>query len=106
MTETPTLFEWTPPAHAAARHADPATSKEAAHSMTEARVTELERNVLRALGALHGGTIEQVAIYLDASLVTISPRFRPLANKGLIVDSGEKRATQSGRNAIVWRLVQ
>jgi hypothetical protein len=35
--------------------------------------------------------------------VTVSPRFRPLVNKNLIVDSGEKRAGIGFKSSIVWK---
>lgn len=105
MNEAPSLFDYVPPAHAAARRTDPVTSREAATLMTAKRVSELERIVLNALDALNGATIEEVALHAGYSLVSISPRFRPLANKSLIIDSGEKRLTKSGRKAIVWRRV-
>ena len=33
---------------------------------------------------------------------TASARIRELAQKGLIEDSGDRRPTRSGRNAVVW----
>ena len=46
-------------------------------------------------------TSEELATFTGMPLVTVSPRLRPLANKGLLVCYG-KRANRSGRSAIVW----
>jgi hypothetical protein len=87
---------------AASRRADPDTAKEAAKRVPTAR---LESLVLRCLhGTLRGLTSHEISIALDLSLVTVSPRMRPLARKGLVVDSGERRETASGSRAIVWKI--
>ena len=86
--------------HGLARSSDPETSHAAARGVN---ATKLERLFLKALrGVKEGGTADEIAEYLDRPLNTISPRTRPLVNKGLIKDSGERRATRSGRKAIVW----
>lgn len=104
MTAQLDLLEYTSPAHAAARHTDPATSHEAAQSLTTQYVTEREWAVLDALKLFGPCTIEEVTQHTGLSLVTVSPRFRPLVRKGMIADSGERRLNASGRKAIVWRL--
>ena len=42
---------------------------------------------------------------MKINLVSVSPRFRPLAEKGLIVDTGHRRKNRSGRSAILWRAI-
>jgi predicted transcriptional regulator len=87
---------------ALARHTDPSTSHDAAESVN---VTALEQIVLNALKQHHeGATTEQLSDWLALSLVTISPRIRPLVRKGLVIDSGFKRCNASGRKSIVWRV--
>lgn len=78
------------------RRTDPDTSHAAAHRAQE-HAAKLEEQVLAQLA--HGpGTIREVAAALRLHEWSVSPRFRPLANRGLIADSGQRR----GR-AIVWR---
>ena len=80
---------------------DPITSIEAALSLGD--VTKLEALVYKCLHDMpDGGTSEEIAKKLDLSRVTISPRLRPLANKGLIFDTELKRPGESGRSGIVW----
>ena len=83
------------------RHSDPPTSKAAARSVD---TNHLEALVVEAMRRHPSGmTSHEVAAYLDLSLVTVSPRFRPLVNKNIIIDSGEKRAGVGFRNSIVWK---
>jgi predicted transcriptional regulator len=87
-------------APARARRADPPTSHEAARSV---KVTDLEAVVLEALRLSYNGlTSHELAERTGLSLVTVSPRLRPLADKGEVRDSGRKRKGESGRNSIVW----
>jgi predicted ArsR family transcriptional regulator len=82
-----------------ARYTDPSTSHDAAESID---TTQLERMVFNVLKEYGPQTSEQVAEKLKMPLVSISPRFRPLANKGKIIDSGERFKNKSGRCAILW----
>lgn len=53
---------------------------------------------------LHGGlTVDQLEVILNQPHQTVSARVNDLMNKAWIADSGIKRKTRSGRNAIVWR---
>lgn len=84
-----------------ARSSDPQTSHEAAESV---RPTELESTVLEALRTFPAGaTSYQIAAALGLSLVTVSPRLRPLVCKGLVVDSGHRARGPSGRSQTVWQ---
>ena len=85
---------------AAARAFDPDTSHEAAASVN---TTELEAKVLVALHWFPcGATTYELAEFMQASLVSISPRMKPLAIKGLVRDSGTRVRGPSGRNQSVW----
>jgi len=87
-----------------ARATDPSTSHEAAESITGA-LPKLEAVVLTALRAApNGATSTELAQALDLSLVTVSPRLRPLANRGLIVATALRRKGLSGRAQIVWQV--
>lgn len=84
-----------------ARRKDPDTAKAAARSVD---ATKLEQIVLDAL-AVRGMTSYELSIILDMSLVSVSPRLRPLVEKGLVRDSGVRRTNPSGKKAIVWEVV-
>lgn len=85
------------------RRNDPDTSKAAAYSVD---VPPLEKVVLDYLTKyrLGGATTHEIAEATGIDLVTISPRIRPLVEKGLVEDSGHKRKGRSGRKSIVWKL--
>ena len=86
----------------ASRHSDPATSFAAAKSIS---VSKLEQTLLDLLRSHPEGlTSHEASALAKISLVSISPRFRPLFDKGLIVDSDEKRAGENGRKSIVWKI--
>ncbi len=83
---------------ALASSTDPATSHEAAAGV---QVQTIESRILAALRRERVGmTTHELARKLDLSLVTVSPRMRPLVNKGFIRDSGLRIGTPS---RIVWQ---
>ncbi len=95
------MEQQTPPARA--RRRDPDTAKKAAARVP---VADLEGRVLRALRLSRDGmTTHELARLLKVDLVSVSPRMRPLAEKGLVQDSGERRKGDSGRASIVWMAV-
>jgi hypothetical protein len=53
-------------------------------------------------GIVRGATSDEAEAVLKLSHQTCSARFNELRNRGLIVDSGERRATRSGRKAAVY----
>jgi len=87
-----------------ARATDPETSKEAAQSVDP---TKLEQIVLDTIRSFPNGCISQDVEHMLAEYraSSITPRYRPLMKKGLIVDTGEKRPGFSGRNQRVMRAV-
>lgn len=84
-----------------ARSTDPDTS----HDSAKFDTSFLQQQVLFTLLKEGPLTSEEVADILKINLVSVSPRFRPLAEKGLIVDTGHRRKNRSGRSAILWRAV-
>ena len=50
----------------------------------------------------HDLTADECAEMLGKSILSIRPRISELATKKLIFDSGKRRKTASGHNAIVW----
>lgn len=83
------------------RNTDPDTSRDAAASVD---CNQYEWLVLKVLYLENGATIKAVTQSANRPEVSISPRFRPLAEKGLIYDTGERRTNPSGRKAILWKL--
>lgn len=82
---------------------DTDTSVAAADSIAP-QVTRLRRLVLdaiRAAGAA-GLTADECAARVDLSVLTVRPRVCELREMRFVIDSGQRRANQSGRNAIVW----
>lgn len=90
-------------AYPAAR--DTETSRAAAASIapSAARVRSMVLNAIRA-SASAGLTADEAADRLGMSVLTVRPRVSELGKAGAIVDAGARRANQSGRRAIVWRV--
>ena len=91
---------------ALARNSDPDTSKEAAESLGD--LTDLENKVYEAIASYgaEGCIADEVLVRLPGmAWKSVSPRFRPLKDKGYVVNTGEKRKGASGRNQIVLRAV-
>lgn len=81
------------------------TSRAAAESVVK-DVTRLRRAVLDAIGTEPDGlTCDQVEERLGIRHQTASARVRELAQLGLIIDTGERRKTRSGRSAAIWKKV-
>jgi predicted ArsR family transcriptional regulator len=90
-----------------ARKSDPDTAKRAAASVDARSVEGIVVGILRRHEVqFHEGlTTEEIAQKSGLSLVTVSPRMRPLSEKGLVADSGLRRKNESGRQAIIWKAV-
>lgn len=86
------------------RRTDPTTSEDAAESIRP-ELPELEFRVLHAIQKRGetGATTNELAELMGISLVTVSPRIRPLVRKGFVQDAGKRRKGPSGRKSIVWR---
>lgn len=52
----------------------------------------------------YGATDDELEVLSGLSHHTVSPRRRELVLKGLVRDSGHRRPTRRGREAIVWEL--
>jgi transcription initiation factor IIE alpha subunit len=94
------LFDWTPPFQ---RHSP--TSKAAAEAI-KPRIGEMHEMILRFLHLWGAATDEQMQNELKMPANTQRRRRRELQNAKLIVNSGRTRATQSGRQAVVWILAE
>jgi len=83
-----------------ARSSDPSTSHLAALSIN---ASALEKACLWSLGK-SPKTTEEVAEDTGYSLQSITPRMAPLRSRGMVADTGLRRAGASGRKRIVWRV--
>lgn len=83
----------------AARATDPQTSLFAAKSLPTAH---LERLVIESLRTHGDATSHELAERLNLSLVTVSPRLRPLEKRGSVERAGTKPGA-SGRLQTLWR---
>ena len=101
MSDDYTLYGGLPP------HVDQDTSIEAALSMLESAST-LRGRVYRYIDRLgsKGATDDEIEIASGLIHQTVSARRRELVLLNVVVDSGEKRTTRSGRRAIVWIAVR
>ena len=79
------------------------TSVRAAESIAPTAGT-LRAEVLAYIAGrgVEGATDEEVQVGLGMNPSTQRPRRVELVNKGKVVDSGQTRATRSGRQAVVW----
>lgn len=83
-----------------AGYKDRDTSKAAAASIDASLLRE---QCLAALKLLGKATADNVADYLDRSVLSIRPRITELLHLGKVVDTGERWPNASGRSAKVWR---
>lgn len=124
----PTLFDQddtavTPPrtpalhlvrAVGASRPTDPDTSRQAAASLKGDKIRETQRQILNVLERFGPSCDEDIQTYFRqlASLEGWPPqspsglrsRRAELVDAGLVIDSGERSRTSSGRQTIVWTL--
>jgi len=96
----------TSPLRAVARTSDPATSHEAARSVTGIR--ESQKHVLSVLKEHPEGLIDEELVRAVRSKVPMSisgvrTRRAELVEMGLVRDSGSVRLTENKRRSIVWR---
>lgn len=95
---TPAPYRGEPPAQA---HSP--TSIAAAEKIRKA-IGPLHKEILKFLTNCMGATDEEMQFELNMAANTQRPRRRELQLMGRIVDSGKTRRTQSGREAVVWRM--
>ena len=79
-----------------------ATSKAAAESVVNAGTLRAEVLSYIQCREEHGATDEEIQVALRLSGNTVRPRRGELQKAGHVIDSGKTRATQSGRQAVVW----
>ena len=90
-----------------ARNSDPGTSHAAARSVSGTE--HVRAAILSILGRYGNLTDEEIALIYGNRAPEVSPsglrtRRAELVARGLVVDTGKRAATVSGRKAIVWGL--
>lgn len=71
----------------------------------EPHLAEVDALILTAIrDGYEGATSDEVERQTGLKHQTVSAQIRHMAEAGLLVDSGLKRPTRSGRNAIVWTM--
>lgn len=98
-----TLFDYRPPETYpdAPGYSNETTSKAAAASI-KPDLGRLQQRVFDHIQA-RPSTAREVEDALSMRTQTVTARIRELVLKNKLVDSGEKRETDSGRKAIVWK---
>jgi hypothetical protein len=87
-------------------HGGPETSTAAAEDI-KGRAETLRGRVMELLQAHPGGlTADEGAALLGEDWWSIRPRFSELVRFNLVEDSGERRLNESGKRAVVWRVVK
>ena len=92
--------------HPSARQSDPATAHQAAERVApRAHSDEL---LVLTIHAQHpeGLTDHELATIAKRLYTSLGVRRKALVRKGLIVDSGLKRPTPTGSDAIVWKVTE
>ena len=84
------------------RRSDPDTSKAAGQAAREF-LGDHERRILKAL-AVGPGTKDELAHRCGLSEQQVARRMAGLKRRGLVVDTGERRASASGCAERVWRV--
>jgi hypothetical protein len=101
----PTLWEALDrviPAHRLARPTQPETAKDASESASR-RAPSQRRRVWEALKELGSATDYEISIHLGILRSSAAKRRQELSDLGFIVDTGQRRKTDTGTSAVVWR---
>lgn len=94
------------PLFAHSRSTDPATSKAAAASLDSKALNCIESRVMDAYreAGSRGLTTIELSERTGLDRVTVSPRIKPLVERGLLENSGETRKGPSGKSSVAWRI--
>ena len=85
-------------------HSD--TSKDAAAEIeTRARTLRASVYAFLKISGAYGATDQELQVALNMDPSTERPRRIELVERELVKDSGKKRKTKSGRQAVVWTVI-
>ena len=89
------------------RNSDPDTS-DAAAAAASAFVGTHEQRILAFLDSAgsKGGTKDEIGTGTGLAAIAVSRRMKALQERGRVLDSGMRRKTPAGKEAIVWVSVQ
>lgn len=92
---------------AAARRTDPSTSQDAAKRVNASgKVGKAERAVLRCLAEGGAANWDEISTRTGLRASTVSPRLKPLRERGLIRDTGQKAPGVSGSDQVLWEITE
>lgn len=97
----PTLFD-TIPATRLARRTDPETSQAAAENASRRGPTQRMR-IWTSLQHLGTATDYELSVATGILRSSAAKRRQELEELGYVIDTGQRRATDTGTQAIVWR---
>ena len=90
------------------RHADPGTSRDAAETISQKRLTAIQEDILAWFRGVRRATDEELETHFRdkyPAQTTVSKRRTDLVRLGYLRDSGERRKNSNMRSMIVWELV-
>jgi hypothetical protein len=90
------------PAHRLARPTQPDTAKEASEDASR-KAPSQRRRVWEALKTLGSATDYEISVHLGILRSSAAKRRQELSDLGFVVDTGQRRKTDTGSNAVVWR---
>lgn len=100
------LFQYADTYPRRAGYKEATTSREAANGIeATGRAARLRDDVLAYFKAGRQATADEVAEALEESVLSIRPRVAELKAAGLIVETGVRRRSSTGRSSHVWRVV-
>lgn len=84
---------------------NPDTSRQAGIAVTKMLGKKLRAKIYYYLKAYGPKTNEELSEDLHIKYITVTPRISELVELKLVLDSGQRRKTSGGRDAIVWKAV-
>ena len=111
MNDQPSLFDEPAPisavvsARVLARRTDPDTAQAAAAAASKRGPSQRKR-VYNALVMLGAATDYELSVATGILRSSAAKRRQELTTLGYVLDTGERRATDTGTSAIVWKCVQ
>lgn len=100
------LFQYADTYPKRAGYKEATTSKEAANAVeATGRAARLRDDVLAYFKAGRQATADEVAEALSENVLSVRPRVAELKAAGLIVETGVRRKSSTGRSSHVWRVV-
>lgn len=84
----------------------PETSQEAFRALNPVKVSEIHQQILWGLKMIGSGHYEDISYAIKRPKEKVWRRLKELEDGKLIYRDGTKKLLSTGRNAMVWRLVE